>query len=118
MPNITAPAVQSDSPRLTLSGAGNINVNQVATRRLDTTSSGTGNIKLSGQADTQSTTLSGFGEYTAGDLRSNDATFTLTGAGGATVWAEKTLYVKISGAGSVSYYGSPQVTESITGAGR
>jgi hypothetical protein len=57
------------------------------------------------------------GSYNAPDLESQEATVRIGGAGGATVWVRDTLDVTISGAGNVDYFGSPAVTQDITGAG-
>jgi len=65
----------------------------------------------------QEINLSGFGNYSAGDLKSNTATVSVSGAGNATVWVAQSLNVHISGAGNVNYYGSPQVTQNISGVG-
>jgi hypothetical protein len=72
---------------------------------------------LGGKVTSQAVTLSGLGNYSTGDLDSQQATITVTGAGGATVWARTNLNVKISGAGTVSYYGSPTITKDISGLG-
>jgi hypothetical protein len=37
--------------------------------------------------------------------------------GGAKVWVEDSLRIAISGAGSVDYYGQPNVSQDISGAG-
>jgi hypothetical protein len=57
------------------------------------------------------------GNFNGGDLKSQDAEVHISGAGSATVWAQKTLDASISGAGSVDYYGTPQVSEHISGVG-
>jgi hypothetical protein len=61
--------------------------------------------------------LSGAGALEAGNLKCTSADITISGLGGATVWVTDTLTGKISGAGSVSYYGNPQTSFSTSGAG-
>ena len=61
--------------------------------------------------------MSGVGNYGAGNLESLTARVTLTGAGGATIWAKDTLDVTITGVGSAGYYGSPKITKTIRGLG-
>ncbi len=115
--NINAPSLIADNFVLTSSGAGNVNLTQLTAKSLQATISGAGSMNVSGEAETQTASLTGLGSYNAGDLKTHSTTVTVSGAGGATVWAATALDVKISGAGSVSYYGSPQVTQSISGVG-
>lgn len=115
--SILAPALKTETLTLGTSGAGNVNLNQLDVKNLRSTLSGAGSMNIAGQGDTQSVTVSGLGSYAAGDFKTNKTDITLTGAGGATVWAEQTLNGKISGAGGINYYGSPQVTSNISGVG-
>lgn len=115
--SILAPSLKGDTLTLGTSGAGNVNLNQLDVKQLKTTLSGAGSMTVAGQGDTQTATVSGLGSYNAGDFKTNTTDVTLTGAGSATVWAQQTLNGKISGAGGINYYGSPQVTSSITGVG-
>ena len=80
--------------------------------------SGAGDVNLTGRVEDQVVRLSGFGRYQAFNLESQQASVTISGAGGANVWAMETLDVTISGAGDVKYYGSPTVTPNISGVGR
>lgn len=115
--NVKMPALKSDALTITTSGAGNLNFAGVEAKTLKVTLSGAGNIVLAGQVETQEASLSGFGSYDGGNLKSANARVNLSGAGSATVWATQTLDARISGAGGVSYYGSPQVTQTISGVG-
>jgi predicted small secreted protein len=115
--NVTLPKLQVDKLTIKVSGAGGITIGQISASAITCTLSGAGNVDLTGKATSQTITLNGFGNYNGGSLDSSSATVVLTGAGNATVWARETLNVKISGAGSVSYYGSPKVTKDITGVG-
>jgi hypothetical protein len=114
---VTAASLKSDNLKLSSSGAANMNLQQINATSLSTDTSGAGNLTLAGQVQTQDISISGFGNYNAGDLQSDSATLELSGTGSATVWAAKSLSVKISGAGNVSYYGSPQVTQTLSGVG-
>jgi predicted small secreted protein len=115
--SVNMPSLQADSLNLKVGGAGGIKIDKLAVGQLTSTMSGAGNLDLSGKATNQTITLSGLGNYGGGDLDSQQATISLTGAGNASVWARNSLNVKISGAGSVNYYGSPTITKSITGLG-
>jgi hypothetical protein len=61
--------------------------------------------------------ISGLGNYTAGDLQSDEMQVKVTGSGNVTAWVEKKLDTRIAGFGNVNYYGSPSVSQSITGGG-
>ena len=52
------------------------------------------------------------------DLRIHTANVKLAGMGGATVWITDQLTGEISGAGSVSYYGSPLTEVKTPGLGK
>jgi hypothetical protein len=56
-------------------------------------------------------TVTGAGDVLAGKLRADSGKVAISGAGTTTLWPEKTLDVRISGVGSVKYYGDPQIVE-------
>jgi predicted small secreted protein len=115
--SVTMNSLQADDVTIKVGGAGGIKITKLAAGSLTVTMSGAGNVDLAGKVTSQTITLSGLGNYSGGDLDSQQATINLTGAGGAEVWARNDLTVKISGAGSVSYYGNPTINKSITGLG-
>ena len=115
--SVTMPSWQADAATIKVGGAGGIKINKLIAGNLTITMTGAGNVDLAGKVTSQTINLRGLGNYSGGDLDSQQTTVNLTGAGGAEVWARSDLNVKISGAGSVSYYGSPAVTKSITGLG-
>ena len=109
--------LDADRLKVTLSGAGDIGINSLSATDLAVKISGAGNVDLAGQVGTQEIHLSGLGRYSAPDLESQTASVRISGAGGAVIWVLDTLDVEISGAGNVEYYGSPKVTREISGAG-
>jgi hypothetical protein len=115
--NVEMNGLDTTNLKVTLSGAGNINLKDIQASMINTKLSGAGNISLSGDVDLQQALLTGVGNYQADDLKSQTATILVTGAGSAQVWVEKELDVTISGAGSVGYYGYPDVTQDISGLG-
>jgi hypothetical protein len=62
--------------------------------------------------------LSGVGSYEAGDLESQTAKVSVSGAGSATVWAKNTLDASLTSVGSIKYYGTPSVTSHIDNLGK
>jgi len=109
--------LESDDLSISLDGAGNIELNDIAVKVLSVNLSGAGSTTASGTADDLSLNISGFGDFNGKELESKTGSVNISGAGGATVWVEDELSATISGAGSVNYYGSPTVTKNINGVG-
>ena len=110
--------LETDRLEVTLSGAGDIGIDSLSATDLVVTVSGAGQVELAGQVKTQEITLNGLGNYDAPDLESQTATVRVPGAGSVAIWVLNTLDVTINGAGSVEYYGSPHVTQDISGVGK
>jgi hypothetical protein len=110
-------ALATSSLNVTMSGAGQIKLGQLTAESLDVPLSGLGNVEVAGEVTKLSADISGAGALEAGDLKSQTADITISGLGGATVWVTDTFTGKISGGGSVSYYGSPQTDFETTGIG-
>jgi hypothetical protein len=100
-----------------LTGAGSMTLSHLTLDKLTVQLSGAGSLNADGSVTTQEINLSGVGSYSAADLKSSDTSVSLSGVGSATVWATNTLDVTVSGAGSVGYYGDPQITKHVTGLG-
>ena len=100
-----------------VSGAGNVSILGLQADSVVANLSGVGNLELGGKAKRQAISLSGAGSYSGGDLETGSADVSLSGLGGATVWATESLDANISGAGNVAYYGNPDVTSKISGLG-
>ena len=110
-------SLQTDALVIQINGAGNIVIEDLSAQNLTVNLAGTGSIKAAGVATNQVINLDGAGNYQGGDLRTQSTSIKISGLGNGTVWAAETLQVTIAGGGSVSYYGSPQVTQEITGLG-
>jgi hypothetical protein len=109
---------KSGSFRLSISGAGNVDVAGLEAERLNVGISGAGDLRIDqGQVEDQEISISGAGNYAARDLKSDRTEIQLSGLGSATVWATEVLDVSISGAGSVRYAGDPSVDMNISGIG-
>jgi len=106
-------AVSGDNVRVTLSGSGDIE-SSVKSGNLHATISGSGTIHLSGTADETKVTISGSGEVKGKELKTNSASFVITGSGNAYLTADKTVSAHIVGSGNVVYSGSATITDSRT----
>ncbi len=111
-------ALTTPSMNLNMSGAGKVNMNQLTTDNLSLNLSGLGGLEISGSAPQAIIDLSGAGSVTAPDLKIQTANVNLSGLGSATLWVTDQLSGQISGAGSVSYYGSPKANTTTSGIGR
>jgi hypothetical protein len=115
--SITAPSLETDALTVKIGGAGSINLTDLSASSLSVIMGGAGNVEISGKVNSLTATMSGVGNFSCGALQTQTAKISLTGAGGATVWAANSLDVSITGAGTVSYYGSPKITKNVTGVG-
>ncbi len=85
--------------------------------KLSVNMAGAGSVSVSGVAVEEAVSIDGAGNYRAGNLQSTNTLIEINGLGTGVVWAIETLIVNITGASSVSYYGSPELTQQITGLG-
>lgn len=115
--DINVGPLETDTMTVTQDGAGMISLDQLTADRLDANLSGLGSLTVRGKVTEQKVDLSGAGAYQAGDLESETASVTLSGLGNATVWVTGSLDAELSGAGSLEYYGNPQVSQNDTGLG-
>jgi hypothetical protein len=124
--------------RITASGSGPVNAPLVDARRLEINSSGSGDVRLpslladslivvqSGSGEVNATgsavrlrvVHSGSGRVETRELQSDHADVTMSGSGGATIRVRQLLRATLSGSGSLRYYGSPSVQQTVTGSGR
>jgi hypothetical protein len=115
--NIQSANIKTDQLDVRVSGAGNIKIEKLEANALVATLSGAGNFDVAGNVANQDIRLTGLGNLGAGNLKSQSARITMSGAGNATVATLDSLDVTIRGVGSVRYYGSPEVTQKISGVG-
>lgn len=79
--------------------------------------SGAGSISLSGITKDFSVAGSGSTDINCMDLKSENVSIRISGAGSAEVFASVKLDVNVSGSGSVEYRGNATVNQSISGSG-
>ncbi|MBW6467112.1 MAG: DUF2807 domain-containing protein [Brevefilum sp.] len=115
--DINLQSLQTDALVLEINGAGNFEINALSADSLFVKIMGTGSISVSGAVAKQEVSLDGAASYQAGNLQTRSTAIEINGLGSGTVWASETLDISINGGGSVSYYGSPTVTQEITGLG-
>ena len=110
--SITSASIRADDLKATLSGSGKIRLRRLDAKDVKVVVSGSGNVDLgSGRVENLAVSVTGAGDVHAGKLRSDDGKVSISGAGTTTLWPEKTLNVRISGVGTVRYFGDPQIVE-------
>ena len=115
--SIDAEALRASRLRLVMSGAGSLAIEQLEADEVDSTLSGLGNVTVGGAVARQEVLVSGAGNYDGGALRSAVADVAVTGLGNADVNVSERLTAEISGSGSITYVGRPEVEQMVTGLG-
>jgi len=115
---IYAGDIDADRLDLNISGAGEVIIRALNAQTLVVEHTGVGKCELAGEVTRQEIMLAGAGAYDAADLQSETVEVQVTGLGKATVWARERLDIRLSGAGSVGYYGDPRVTQDVSGLGK
>lgn len=108
----------TDRLSVNFSGAARLTIDDLRTGEIDLEISGASEIELAGQAESVGLELSGLGRFDAADLEAERVVIDISGGGSARVWAHESLDLSLSGLGEVSYYGNPEVSQDISGGGQ
>jgi hypothetical protein len=101
-----------------LTGASRLTARQLAGPSYAVETTGAAQVTLDGTVDELLADMTGASELNAKGLQTKTAEISTTGAADAEISVSETLKVTITGAGNVSYYGTPKTVEKhITGAG-
>ncbi len=114
---IRGEVLRGESLSIKHSGAGRLILKDVQFTDLNVDLGGLGEIRLTGEVQSQRADLSGGGSYHAEALKSQRGEVSISGAGSARVWVEESLMANVSGAGSIKYKGDPSIEEPNTGLG-
>ena len=109
--------IRADQLVISISGAGQVRMDELNAGTLSFDVSGAGDGQLAGQVKALRLSISGKGKLIADSLRANSASVSISGVGNAHLWVTDALRVSISGVGSVDYWGEPQVKKSTEGLG-
>lgn len=111
-------AVSTSWMDIKISGSGNISLASLVTQDLETTISGSGDVTIeNGSTINEKMKISGSGDIFARYLVAQNAAATISGSGDITIQVIQTLDATISGSGSVKYAGNPAVNAQISGSG-
>jgi len=128
----------SNPRKVTISGSGSLDVNDISvdqftTRvngsangsiqninvdRLVSDINGSGKFLITGSVFEQTVEISGSGNYRAKDLISEIARVEISGSGKAEINVRQELDVQISGSGKILYRGNPRISQRISGSGK
>jgi hypothetical protein len=109
--------IESQNLTIKVSGSGKVNLT-LEGNEFTASIAGSGQYDLKGKVNNQNIQISGTGSYYASNLLSNHTSIDIRGSGQVEVNVQKQLNVIITGAGTVRYLGSPQVTQKLFGAGK
>jgi hypothetical protein len=115
---LSATALDTPQLRVAASGGSAVRIDELRTDMLRVIGSGALKAELGGHATEQRISINGAGDYDAERLSGDHANVSVSGVGHVVVRVAKTLSASISGAGSVEYYGDPEVKEHVSGVGR
>jgi hypothetical protein len=107
--------LETNSLDLIVNGAGKIEIDDLTSDELSVHINGTATIELGGEVSEQTVDINGTGNYQAADMQSSSAQIKIQGLGNARVWVVDVLTLTINGGGSVSYYGSPELSQEVNG---
>jgi hypothetical protein len=85
-----------DLNALEVSGSGDVEAESINSDELAVAISGTGNVKMSGKADSQEIVISGSGNYRAEGLESKEAKIGVGGSGSAIINVSEALDAQVS----------------------
>jgi hypothetical protein len=112
--DVHVPSLDTNRLEIAVGIGGNVNIGSLTAGELMVRLAGRASVEVAGQVVDQNLFLAG-GDYRGGELESQTTYAEVKSIGNATVWATDALDVWISGGGSVEYYGSPHVTQRVTG---
>lgn len=98
-----------DLEKFASEGAGDIRITDVKNEKITITSTGAGDIQVSGQTKVAEISSTGAANINTENLHAERAKVTLSGAANVDVYASQQLEATVSGVGSVTYSGNPPV---------
>ena len=109
--------ITANSLKLRISGSGDI-LGKVNVKMLDSSISGSGDMKLWGKAEESTVRIVGSGDFTAHDLVTISTNVHLTGSGDARINASEKIAATVNGSGDVHYSGAARnISSSKSGSG-
>lgn len=102
---------------IALSGSGDASLRSIDAEQLRIRIAGSGDVSGDGRAARLTLSIAGSGEAKLRDLKSSHAEVSIAGSGDAEVHADQSLDVRIAGSGDVRYAGNATVKSKVVGSG-
>jgi len=111
--------ISSNNIDVSISGSGNININELSAENIKSSISGSADISLAGKnlANQMSASISGSGNIKAQDLAVKNVEASISGSGDCSVKAMDTLRARIAGSGNIYYKGNATIDGKFSGSG-
>lgn len=111
--------IKTDYADYSISGSGNIIIDDLMARNIECSISGSGDISLKGEVDDElKISISGSGDIDAAKLKSKIVSVQVSGSGDCRVYATEDLKARVAGSGDIYYYGKPNVDAKTAGSGK
>lgn len=104
---------------INIGGAGDVEVQTPFNNmnKLDIAIGGSGDVSISGEANTVSVSVAGSGDVDAAGVNAGRAEVSIAGSGDVKVGRVEQLEVSIAGSGDAYYMGTPSIDKSVVGSG-
>lgn len=104
---------------LSVSGSGNIFMDELNSESVKANITGSGDIEIAGGAIAQelSVVIGGSGNVNAASYEASNVDIKIAGSGNCNVYSNGNLKARIAGSGSVYYHGNPSIDTSVLGSG-
>ena len=113
----TKNTIETNSFVAKLIGSGDLKLN-VECKNLEVNLNGSGDIVLVGKTENINSTLNGSGDIKATNMKSKNATVTVSGSGDNSVYCTESIYARVSGSGDIKYSGDPKKKDTkVNGSG-
>lgn len=103
---------------ISISGSGEIYVQDLRADNLDVHISGSGDCDAGGAVKKQKIKISGSGRYRAEELESQEAECRISGSGNVDIRVSDYIEASVSGSGNVNYWGRPKININSSGSGK
>ncbi len=110
-------AFKGQNLAIILAGSGEVNIKDATYNSLKADITGSGNLAISGTAESSDLQVSGSGDIEAAGLKSKQTKADVVGSGNIDCQAETNLDANIVGSGDIHYSGNPSVKSRVTGSG-
>lgn len=113
---VVSSTLNASALELQLHGSGSFDINMFV-NKLVVHALGSGVLTLSGNANAQEVVIDGSAAYDAQNLLSKDISVELSGSGAAALNVLRSLDVRMDGSGNITYFGTPEVSQEVSGSG-